>query len=423
MNLYNLLSTIEVETIGTVANVTFSWLDKVVKWIIERPSSIALGIVLFTLLLKLITLPFDIFSRASMKKNSLKMEKMRPELEKLQRQYANNKELYNKKMMALYKKEGYSTCAGCLPTIITLVFFFVVIASFNTYSSYANIKMYNDMATAYTQNIQENPLVYNDQENGKLYLITSKNGDFDKFLAENYPFLKIENNVSSYEAEFSITDENAYNEYLNTKQYTTLKFDDVLYYIGQEFLDKTVYESARDASKTAFEGNLDGLVITGTKNIWVPDVAYKHPLPSFSELQNNVKNKSSALSAESYKELTKNINNKKPNGYFVLVILSIGIMLLSQFVSTKSQKTQMELQTVDGANGQAAQTQKMMLWMMPIMFGIFAFVYTAAFSIYMTVSSLLSTISTVAINYFTEKAYNKNVKKLEDELLNRRLHK
>ena len=36
------------------------------------------------------------------------MEEMRPELEKLQKQYANNKELYSQKMMALYKKEGYS---------------------------------------------------------------------------------------------------------------------------------------------------------------------------------------------------------------------------------------------------------------------------------------------------------------------------
>ena len=45
----------------------------------------------------------------------------------------------------------------------------------------------------------------------------------------------------------------------------------------------------------------------------------------------------------------------------ILVVLSIGTMLLSQLLMNKQQKTQMELQSVDGADGQAAQTSKMMM--------------------------------------------------------------
>ena len=71
------------------------WLVNIISWLVETCSSVALGVILFTVILKLITLPFDYASRASMRKNSLKMEEMRPELEKLQEQCAGNKELYN----------------------------------------------------------------------------------------------------------------------------------------------------------------------------------------------------------------------------------------------------------------------------------------------------------------------------------------
>ena len=110
---------------------TNSVLVDIIVWLVKISSSVALGVVLFTVLLKLITLPFDFLSRFSMRKNNIKMEAMRPELEKLQRQYADNKDLYNQKMMALYKKNGYSMFGACLPTIFTIVIFFIAIAGFN----------------------------------------------------------------------------------------------------------------------------------------------------------------------------------------------------------------------------------------------------------------------------------------------------
>ena len=75
----------------------------------------------------------------------------------------------------------------------------------------------------------------------------------------------------------------------------------------------------------------------------------------------------------------------------------------------------MQLSTVDGENGQAAATQKMMTWMMPIMFGVFAFMYSAAFSIYMVTSSILSTGFTLLINLFVEKSFKKKMEALAAE--------
>ena len=95
----------------------------------------------------------------------------------------------------------------------------------------------------------------------------------------------------------------------------------------------------------------------------------------------------------------------------ILVVLSIGIMLLSQLIMQKMQKPQLELQSVDGT---AASTSKMMMWMMPIMFGVFAFIYTASFSLYMIVSSVVSTLSTLIINKIVEASF---AKKVEQERL------
>ena len=74
------------EIISFLQPTTGNFLVKIITALIKGTSSIALGVVLFTLILKLITLPFDYFSKSSMRKNSLKMEQMRPELEKLQKQ-------------------------------------------------------------------------------------------------------------------------------------------------------------------------------------------------------------------------------------------------------------------------------------------------------------------------------------------------
>lgn len=131
------------------------------------------------------------------------------------------------------------------------------------------------------------------------------------------------------------------------------------------------------------------------------------------------------MSEEVYSEITYNLEKEKsePNGYLILVLLSIGTMLLSQILMQKVNKTQMELSSVDGADGTAAQSQKMMTWMMPIMFGFFSFMYTASFSIYIIISSVISTGSTLLINFFVEKRFEKKAAKEAEELDLKRLGK
>lgn len=375
MNIFNLLAS-EVTIYTSLGNVEVSGITLLVKNIIEKLSFggyIAVGILLFSLILKIVPLPLDIYSRAATKKNSLKMEKMRPELERLQKQYANNKELYSQKMMALYKKEGYSQFAACLPSIFTLVFFILVITAFNQYSTFAKVDIFNQMTVAYNESIIHNE------------------------------------NVSEY------IDENG------NKKYITELSD-------KEFIEK-VRIPAQDAAADKFLEIQDKYSFLWVKNIWIEDLPWKKAFIKEGDYVNSFKYSEGCSTAdikdteintvEHYNIIfgSPKLNEVKnqPNGYLILVVLSIGIMLVSQLIMTKSQKAQMELQSVDGMNGQAAQTSKMMMWMMPIMFGVFSFMYTASFSLYLIVSTLFSTLSTVIINFFVEKSFEKKAKQQAEE--------
>ena len=443
MNISDLLSVI-VPFMGDLGSISakYQWILNVITWFINLVADVGVGIMLFTLALKLITLPLDIFSRASMKKNALKMEMMRGDLEKLQKQYANNKQLYQQKMMALYKKNGYSAFSACLPTIVTLVFFFIVIGAFNSYSKQTDFQVFKDMGSAYdarlTQTIENNgnSVVYSEKD--ECYLI-----NLDFVLNEkgyrNY-FNVIEN--------MSATDENRYilrsnltpeevefvKTYLDIKDENFTLNDDnrkansvnFVKKVAEKYEEEYILKDARKAAAETYEKNRSkSVVFPWVKNLWVVDSPFKPAIPTYTDLSTTLYGKSGnpAFTEEKYNELTADLGKYKQtgfgkgNGLYILVALSILTMLASTLIMNKTQKTQMELSTVDGANGQAAMQQKMMTWMMPVMFGIFAFIYSAGFSIYMVTSSVLSTAFTLLINFCVEKSFKNKLAK-EDAVKN-----
>ncbi len=386
----------------TLPNVELNGVGLLVSKIIEFFSFggyVAVGILIFSLILKIIPLPLDVYSRTATKKNNLKMEKMRPELEKLQKQYANNKELYSQKMMALYKKEGYSAFATCLPSILSIVFFIVVITAFNQYSSYCKIDTFNQMAYSYMDSI-----VYNE--------------DVDVYSLEEY------NNSKPLEEKTKLTEE----EIKNITNYNEIKI------ITSNDKYESVIKKAQDDAARKYIEIEKKYSFLWVQNIWIEDLPWKTAFINESTYTNSLFVYSKGCSSEDLtSELNKKENyeiltgsnlldeyKKRPNGYLILVVLSIGSMLLSQLLISKDQKTQMELQSVDGGNGQAAQTSKMMMWMMPIMFGIFAFIYTASFSLYLIISTLFSTASTFIINKIVESKFKKKMELEEQEKFNKR---
>ena len=82
-----------------------------------------LALIIFTLIIKLITVPFQI----KQQKNVARMAKFQPQLKRLQNKYANNKEKYQEELMKLYSEEGVNPMGSCLPMIITMVILFSII--------------------------------------------------------------------------------------------------------------------------------------------------------------------------------------------------------------------------------------------------------------------------------------------------------
>ena len=394
MNVFNnILASISFFSEDGLNNVPITGITKLVKFLIETFSIgglIAVGIILFTLVLKVLPLPLDIYSRAATKKNTLKMEKMRPQLEKLQKQYANNKQLYTQKMMALYKKEGYSTFAACLPTLFTLVFFIMVITAFNKYSTYANLNTFNEMAKAYNAGIVEQ---------------VNETDDLEIVLNDEV--------ITGYKTGATV----------RFKTDSTLTDDE------KNALSAKIVKAAQDKAADCYFEESKKMKFIWVKNIWIPDLPWKKAFVSESDYNSlftyskgmfkRATIDSDIKGTENYLLLTGSDKlqdvKKQPNGYLGLVIISIASMLVQQIIMTKSQKAQMELQSVDGANGQAATTAKMMTWMMPIMFGVFSFMYSGAFSLYLIVSTLFSLATTTIINLIVEKLFVKKAMQEEEE--------
>ena len=74
-------------------------------------------------------------------------------MEKLQKQYANDKQMYNQKVMELQKAHGISMFGACIPMIVSLVIFMVVFSAFSTYSQYANLQSYKGIEESYNASV------------------------------------------------------------------------------------------------------------------------------------------------------------------------------------------------------------------------------------------------------------------------------
>ena len=100
----------------------------------------ALALILITIIIKLILVPFDFVNRYTSKKSSRKQAEMKPELDKINAKYANDKNLLNQKTMEVYKSHNFNimgTCMGMLVyLILTMVVFWTLFGALNTISSY-----------------------------------------------------------------------------------------------------------------------------------------------------------------------------------------------------------------------------------------------------------------------------------------------
>jgi YidC/Oxa1 family membrane protein insertase len=86
------------------------------------PYSFGFAIILFTLIIKLLTLPLTFKQLQS----SRRMQELQPELQKIQKKYKDDREKLSQAQMALYKEAGVNPLGGCLPTLIQMPIWFAL---------------------------------------------------------------------------------------------------------------------------------------------------------------------------------------------------------------------------------------------------------------------------------------------------------
>jgi YidC/Oxa1 family membrane protein insertase len=83
------------------------------------------AIAVLTLLINLLTLPLTL----SQQKSARKMQEFQPQIEKLQKKYAKDKERLAQEQMKLYKEAGINPMGGCLPLLIQMPIWFALIGA------------------------------------------------------------------------------------------------------------------------------------------------------------------------------------------------------------------------------------------------------------------------------------------------------
>ena len=323
-------------------------------------------VVLFTVVLRLILSPLDIWQKVIARKNNKAMERMKPQLEVLQARYADDKQRLQQEQMALYKKEKYSTMGMCLPTIVTFVVFFVVFAGFRQMVGYQFAKDYKECVKAYNASISEQI----EQNKDKAFIIDNGDGKWD-----------IDDIAKTQEgADF----------YKSAKENAQQKVYEVYYSEDQKTIRSFLW----------------------IKNIFVSD-NWAQAVPDFATVTGQkgmATSKLTGITIDEYNDVMAKVlgtggygKNGKWNGLLILPVLSIALSFLSTKLLSGSQaQPPAPAQDAQGEGAEKAKAQqqsmKMMQYVMPVMMGVFALFYSGAFALYMFTSSLCAILFQLTFN-------------------------
>ena len=125
-----------------------NWFLEAMRWIYSLTCAISesgFGNVFLTILISTILLrALTIFSDIKTRKSSAKMAEVQPEIQRLQKKYANAPRRFEAEQTKLMKEKGVSMWGSCLPMLITMPLFFCFIAAFRYWGYEMNLRLLVD---------------------------------------------------------------------------------------------------------------------------------------------------------------------------------------------------------------------------------------------------------------------------------------
>ena len=361
----------------------------------------AWSIIVFTIALKIILSPLDFWQRKVQRDSLKKQQEMQPLVEKLQKQYGNNKQVLNQKTMDLYKKHNYNVVGSCVSMLInfvlTIFIFFTLFYGLTGMAQNKVYEQYKDLETTFYTSYSESFGVENDKDKVWEHYTGLLNAE--------------ETNARAQLAEEGITEPTA-DQLFAKEQEIVLNHNETIKSILSD--EATYYNTIKDGW-------------LWIDSIWRPDT-YASGFPDYKtyfssaaitsraeyeEIKDKTQEEKDAIIAHWEKEynlITNKIqqDHKNWNGYFILVILAALITYLS---ISFSQRTSLKKQKGMAQGQQNPQgSMKIMKFLMPLIMVFFTLSYSAAFAVYIVTNQIMSfAISIIALAIFSKKDDQNNL--------------
>ena len=99
--------------LADIIQVPFGYL---LSWLYQLTTNYGAALIIFAIILKLILFP----ASAKAKKSTMKMSRLTPRVQAIQKKYAGDQQKINEATQALYREEGVSMGGGCLWSLLPL---------------------------------------------------------------------------------------------------------------------------------------------------------------------------------------------------------------------------------------------------------------------------------------------------------------
>ena len=368
-----------------------NWVGKLLEALYKAIGNFGWTVVVFSIILKVVLSPLDIWQRVSTKNQQKKMEAIKPKLEKLEKQYKNNPDLLKQKQYEVQREAKINVFATCLPLIVTMVVFFVVFGGFRALVTYENELIVEELDKAYVSYIVDyNETKLTDAQKTEVTAL------YETAIAENSSTEAI---FVKYNVLEAYCNDEAHGIETKFTQYEKLATENAEKYAEMQNILAETYKNHLEGDrwlwvKNIFKSDTGTTVVPDSKAFTSSGAGGINASLEDTETHTSYTNLTSPAAAELNKQGTWDF--KKWNGYFILPLLSLLTSFLSTFIMQKNNPT-----SAVGTQEQQAQQQKqmkMMTYMMPIMLAVFAMLYSAAFAIYYFMSNIMATVTTLAVN-------------------------
>ena len=432
---------------GIVLNYPGGMWESIIGGFNSAMGSYIWSVILLAVIVRIVFAVVDIFNKYASMKSSRINEKMRPELEAIQKKYGHDKVLLQKKQQEIYKKYQFSMVGTCLPMLIVLILQMVVfltlwtglqnVSNYNIAKQYEDTKMvyYNvlllnendNFVSFYNENLDG--LTYGEDFNVNATIdVENKQMTLDFYLIENpneiiytiRPSDELTENMINFNEDPNV---NANQEiYEIITNYADEYVDDaegnsVSAMRELNSMQLNIKSMAEDITADYYTENLQSFL--WIKNIYKAESPTTSPVFDKSEITNYLNNYYSDAEKEIEEQydyegkifdfVVAGLNERDlgVNGYYILVILAVVTSFLSIFINNKLMKK--------GSGGAQQPGGKAMYFIMPIILGIFTLMYTSLFAIYIIVGQIVMMIFSPITNLIVRKWVDKSGKKQEEK--------